>query len=59
MLLSSAASIILGIFYFTSNDLKVAMIAVTAIIALYGILVGKFGKVTLHVREEYMENSSK
>lgn len=59
LLLSSAASIILGIFYFTSNDLKVAMIAVTAIIALYGILVGKFGKVTLHVREEYMENSSK
>ena len=59
LLLSSAASIILGIFYFTSNDLKMAMIAVTAIIALYGILVGKFGKVTLHVREEYMENSSK
>ena len=57
LVISSLASITMGIFYFNSNDLQVAMIAVTAIIALYGILVGKFGKVTLHVKEEYMENA--
>ncbi len=56
LLISSAASVVLGAFYFMSNDLKAAMIAVTGGIVLYGYLVDKFGKVTIHVKEEYMEN---
>lgn len=57
--LSSAATIVLGAFYFMSNDLKAAMLVVTGCIVLYGYLVTKFGKVTIHVKEEYMENTSR
>lgn len=56
LLISSAASIILGIFYFISNDLKAAMIIVTACIFVYGILCSKFGHITISAKEEYKED---
>lgn len=57
LIISSLASVVLGIFYFNSNDLKIAMIGVTVIIALYGIILAKSGKITLHIRDEYIENT--
>ena len=57
LIISCAASIVLGIFYFVSNDLKGAMIIVTLLVFAYGWLCNKFGHITIHVKEEYKENN--
>lgn len=56
LVLSSIASVILGVFYFISNDLKIAMIVVTAVIFIYGFLCSRFGHITIQAKEEYREN---
>ena len=56
LVISSIAAIILGYFYFTSNDLKGIMIAVTIGIAVYAVLVTKFGHVEISAKKEYAEN---
>ncbi len=53
LVISSVASVVLGVFYFISNDLKIAMILVTVGIFVYGFLVDRFGHVTIQAKEEY------
>ena len=55
LVVSSVAAVVLGVFYFISNDLKVAMLAVTAGIFVYGFLVDRFGNIHIQVKEEYTE----
>lgn len=55
LVISSIAAVVLGIFYFISNDLKAAMLLVTAGIFVYGFLVDKFGNIHIQVKEEYTE----
>lgn len=56
LILSSIAAIILGYFYFTSNDLKGLMIGVTVGICIYAAAVTKFGHVDISAKKEYAEN---
>ncbi|MCD8122252.1 MAG: APC family permease [Clostridiales bacterium] len=55
LLISSVATIALGIFYFVSNDMKVPMIIVTAAIFAYSVLMSQFGNIHIQVKEEYTE----
>lgn len=57
--ISSAAAIILGIFYFTSNgQLKVTMILVTVIICIYAVLCSQFGHIEISAQKEYAEGKT-
>ena len=46
---------ILGTFYFISNDLKGAMLGVTAGIAVYAVIVKTFGHIHISAKEEFLE----
>lgn len=57
LVISSVASIILGGFYFYSNDLKLEMLVVTGGIFLYGFLCTKVGHIEIQAKKDYVESS--
>lgn len=59
LMVSVVASIVLGCFYFNSNNLKTEMIVVTLAIFVYGFLCSKFGHIEIYAKQEYMESAVK
>ena len=58
LVISSIAAAILGYFYFTSNSsLQWLMLAVTAGIIVYDVMVVRFGHVDISAKKEYIENN--
>lgn len=59
LIISSVAAIILGYFYFTTNeDLRIIMIVVTVGICIYTALCTKFGHIDIASKKEYVENTA-
>ena len=56
LLISCGASVVLGVFYFISNNLKGIMIGVTVAVFVYGILCTKCGHIDIAAQKEYVEN---
>lgn len=58
LLISCCASVVLGVFYFISNNLKGIMIGVTIAVFAYGLLCTKFGHIDIAAQKEYVESKA-
>lgn len=56
LVISSCASVVLGVFYFISNNLKGIMLLVTIGVFGYSVLCKKFGHIEVAAQKEYVEN---